>query len=260
MEVAVRECRIPLDALKSPSVGRQTCRGGELHPHLPPPHRRRCFILSPFRGSSGNAVFPSPKWPPEKQPSPLFKPLPSPPVLALMGSLAPQVFGKGNTAFWIVFSVIHILATLLLSTQLYYMGRWKLGERAQSAGQPGSQERTTSSPPASSQGAGWECLKSKIPKGVLVPVIVQSHPAPRELQHLPLSPDSGTWRRIFHVLYTDCIHHCSGPMYMVRGGLALLLSLTAPGRIASFWRLHQLPPPSALSAGSDGAAGDGQPR
>ncbi|KAI4897705.1 hypothetical protein NFI96_012945 [Prochilodus magdalenae] len=36
------------------------------------------------------------------------------------------VFGKGNTAFWIVFSVIHILATLLLSTQLYYMGRWRL--------------------------------------------------------------------------------------------------------------------------------------
>uniref|UniRef100_A0A671T339 SID1 transmembrane family member 2-like n=1 Tax=Sinocyclocheilus anshuiensis TaxID=1608454 RepID=A0A671T339_9TELE len=40
------------------------------------------------------------------------------------------VFGKGNTAFWIVFSVIHILATLLLSTQLYYMGRWRLGEAA----------------------------------------------------------------------------------------------------------------------------------
>uniref|UniRef100_A0A672M5T0 SID1 transmembrane family member 2 n=1 Tax=Sinocyclocheilus grahami TaxID=75366 RepID=A0A672M5T0_SINGR len=36
------------------------------------------------------------------------------------------VFGKGNTAFWIIFSVIHILATLLLSTQLYYMGRWRL--------------------------------------------------------------------------------------------------------------------------------------
>ncbi|XP_022524881.1 SID1 transmembrane family member 2 isoform X2 [Astyanax mexicanus] len=36
------------------------------------------------------------------------------------------VFGKGNTAFWIVFSVIHILATMLLSTQLYYMGRWRL--------------------------------------------------------------------------------------------------------------------------------------
>lgn len=42
--------------------------------------------------------------------------------------LPPQVFGKGNMAFWIVFSVIHIVATLLLSTQLYYMGRWKLGE------------------------------------------------------------------------------------------------------------------------------------
>lgn len=39
-----------------------------------------------------------------------------------------QVFGKGNMVFWIVFSVIHILATLLLSTQLYYMGRWRLGE------------------------------------------------------------------------------------------------------------------------------------
>ncbi|XP_028275286.1 SID1 transmembrane family member 2 isoform X3 [Parambassis ranga] len=36
------------------------------------------------------------------------------------------VFGSGNTVFWIVFSVIHILATMLLSTQLYYMGRWRL--------------------------------------------------------------------------------------------------------------------------------------
>ncbi|XP_007576024.1 SID1 transmembrane family member 2 isoform X3 [Poecilia formosa] len=36
------------------------------------------------------------------------------------------VFGRGNMVFWIVFSVIHILATLLLSTQLYYMGRWRL--------------------------------------------------------------------------------------------------------------------------------------
>uniref|UniRef100_A0A3B5BDS2 SID1 transmembrane family member 2 n=1 Tax=Stegastes partitus TaxID=144197 RepID=A0A3B5BDS2_9TELE len=36
------------------------------------------------------------------------------------------VFGKGNMAFWIIFSVIHILATLFLSTQLYYMGRWRL--------------------------------------------------------------------------------------------------------------------------------------
>ncbi|XP_045559580.1 SID1 transmembrane family member 2 isoform X7 [Salmo salar] len=36
------------------------------------------------------------------------------------------VFGKGNMVFWIVFSVLHILATMLLSTQLYYMGRWRL--------------------------------------------------------------------------------------------------------------------------------------
>ncbi|NXV01540.1 SIDT2 protein, partial [Cettia cetti] len=71
-----------------------------------------------------------------------------PPPLAL------QVFGKGNTAFWIVFSVIHIVATLLLSTQLYYMGRWKL--------------------------------------------------------------DSGILRRILHVLYTDCVRQCSGPMYVDR--------------------------------------------
>lgn len=50
-----------------------------------------------------------------------FPPPPAPPLL-------PQVFGKGNTAFWIVFSIIHIISTLLLSTQLYYMGRWRLGE------------------------------------------------------------------------------------------------------------------------------------
>uniref|UniRef100_A0A8C7UYL0 SID1 transmembrane family member 2 n=1 Tax=Oncorhynchus mykiss TaxID=8022 RepID=A0A8C7UYL0_ONCMY len=36
------------------------------------------------------------------------------------------VFGKGNMVFWIIFSVLHILATMLLSTQLYYMGRWRL--------------------------------------------------------------------------------------------------------------------------------------
>ncbi|XP_048120728.1 SID1 transmembrane family member 2 isoform X1 [Alosa alosa] len=64
------------------------------------------------------------------------------------------VFGKGNTVFWIVFSVIHILATMLLSTQLYYMGRWRL--------------------------------------------------------------DSGVFRRILHIVYTDCIRTCSGPMYIDR--------------------------------------------
>ncbi|XP_060799366.1 SID1 transmembrane family member 2 isoform X2 [Neoarius graeffei] len=64
------------------------------------------------------------------------------------------VFGKGNTVFWIVFSVLHIVFTLLLSTQLYYMGRWRL--------------------------------------------------------------DTGILRRILHVIYTDCIRQCSGPMYMDR--------------------------------------------
>ncbi|NWI56440.1 SIDT2 protein, partial [Calyptomena viridis] len=78
----------------------------------------------------------------------------SPPQLTACPTLALQVFGKGNTAFWIIFSVIHIVATLLLSTQLYYMGRWKL--------------------------------------------------------------DSGILRRILHVLYTDCVRQCSGPMYVDR--------------------------------------------
>ncbi|KAK3561342.1 hypothetical protein QTP86_030646 [Hemibagrus guttatus] len=64
------------------------------------------------------------------------------------------VFGKGNTVFWIIFSVLHILFTLLLSTQLYYMGRWRL--------------------------------------------------------------DSGILRRILHMIYTDCIRQCSGPMYIDR--------------------------------------------
>ncbi|NXE93633.1 SIDT2 protein, partial [Menura novaehollandiae] len=75
-------------------------------------------------------------------------------ALVIFFSVVGVVFGKGNTAFWIVFSVIHILATLLLSTQLYYMGRWKL--------------------------------------------------------------DSGILRRIVHVLYTDCVRQCSGPMYVDR--------------------------------------------
>uniref|UniRef100_H3DA30 SID1 transmembrane family member 2 n=1 Tax=Tetraodon nigroviridis TaxID=99883 RepID=H3DA30_TETNG len=47
-------------------------------------------------------------------------------AMVIFFSVLGVVFGKGNMAFWIVFSVIHILATLLLSTQLYYMGRWRL--------------------------------------------------------------------------------------------------------------------------------------
>ncbi|XP_028930607.1 SID1 transmembrane family member 2 isoform X3 [Ornithorhynchus anatinus] len=75
-------------------------------------------------------------------------------AIVIFFSVLGVVFGKGNTAFWIVFSVIHITATLLLSTQLYYMGRWKL--------------------------------------------------------------DSGIFRRILYVLYTDCFRQCSGPLYVDR--------------------------------------------
>ncbi|XP_053547367.1 SID1 transmembrane family member 2 isoform X2 [Bombina bombina] len=47
-------------------------------------------------------------------------------AIVIFFSVLGVVFGKGNTTFWIIFSVIHILFTLLLSTQLYYMGRWRL--------------------------------------------------------------------------------------------------------------------------------------
>ncbi|XP_055424179.1 SID1 transmembrane family member 1 isoform X3 [Bubalus kerabau] len=36
------------------------------------------------------------------------------------------VFGKNDVWFWVVFSAIHILASLALSTQIYYMGRFKI--------------------------------------------------------------------------------------------------------------------------------------
>ncbi|XP_039352230.1 SID1 transmembrane family member 2 isoform X5 [Mauremys reevesii] len=75
-------------------------------------------------------------------------------AIVIFFSVIGVVFGKGNMMFWIFFSIIHIIATLLLSTQLYYMGRWKF--------------------------------------------------------------DSGIPRRIVHVLYTDCIRQCSGPMYVDR--------------------------------------------
>ncbi|XP_019398639.1 PREDICTED: SID1 transmembrane family member 2 isoform X4 [Crocodylus porosus] len=75
-------------------------------------------------------------------------------AVVIFFSVLGVVFGRGNMVFWIIFSVIHIFATLLLSTQLYYMGRWKL--------------------------------------------------------------DSGIPRRIVHVMYTDCIRQCSGPMYVDR--------------------------------------------
>ncbi|ELK18174.1 SID1 transmembrane family member 1 [Pteropus alecto] len=36
------------------------------------------------------------------------------------------VFGKNDVWFWVIFSAIHILASLALSTQIYYMGRFKI--------------------------------------------------------------------------------------------------------------------------------------
>ncbi|XP_073166214.1 SID1 transmembrane family member 1 isoform X5 [Lepidochelys kempii] len=36
------------------------------------------------------------------------------------------VFGKNDVWFWVIFSVIHVVASLALSTQIYYMGRFKI--------------------------------------------------------------------------------------------------------------------------------------
>ncbi|XP_050005009.1 SID1 transmembrane family member 1 isoform X2 [Alexandromys fortis] len=36
------------------------------------------------------------------------------------------VFGKNDVWFWVIFSAVHILASLALSTQIYYMGRFKI--------------------------------------------------------------------------------------------------------------------------------------
>ncbi|XP_053153719.1 SID1 transmembrane family member 1 isoform X2 [Hemicordylus capensis] len=42
--------------------------------------------------------------------------------LAVLG----VVFGKNAVWFWVLFSVIHVIASLGLSTQIYYMGRFKI--------------------------------------------------------------------------------------------------------------------------------------
>uniref|UniRef100_A0A669QRV4 SID1 transmembrane family member 1 n=1 Tax=Phasianus colchicus TaxID=9054 RepID=A0A669QRV4_PHACC len=42
--------------------------------------------------------------------------------LAVLG----VVFGKNDMWFWVIFSLIHVLASLALSTQIYYMGRFKM--------------------------------------------------------------------------------------------------------------------------------------
>ncbi|XP_075053528.1 SID1 transmembrane family member 1 isoform X2 [Mixophyes fleayi] len=70
--------------------------------------------------------------------------------LAVLG----VVFGKDNWWFWVIFSIIHVVGSLALSTHIYYMGRFKI--------------------------------------------------------------DFGIFRRIFQILYTDCVQQCSRPMYMDR--------------------------------------------
>ncbi|XP_063999023.1 SID1 transmembrane family member 1 isoform X3 [Pogoniulus pusillus] len=42
--------------------------------------------------------------------------------LAVLG----VVFGKNDMWLWVIFSLIHVLASLALSTQIYYMGRFKI--------------------------------------------------------------------------------------------------------------------------------------
>nr|XP_006132985.1 SID1 transmembrane family member 1 isoform X1 [Pelodiscus sinensis] len=42
--------------------------------------------------------------------------------LAVLG----VVFGKNDVWFWVIFSFIHVVASLALSTQIYYMGRFKM--------------------------------------------------------------------------------------------------------------------------------------
>ncbi|KAM5336165.1 SID1 transmembrane family member 1 isoform 2-T2 [Glossophaga mutica] len=73
------------------------------------------------------------------------------------------VFGKNDVWFWLIFSVIHILASLALSSQIYYMGRFKI--------------------------------------------------------------DLGMFRRAAMVLYTDCIHQCSRPLYTDRMVLLVMGNL-----------------------------------
>ncbi|XP_066203386.1 SID1 transmembrane family member 1 isoform X1 [Saccopteryx leptura] len=74
------------------------------------------------------------------------------------------VFGKNDVWFWVIFTLIHILASLALSTQIYYMGRFKIA-------------------------------------------------------------DLGIFRRAAMVLYTDCIHQCSRPLYMDRMVLLIVGNL-----------------------------------
>lgn len=125
----------------------------------------------------------------------------SPPV-------ALQVFGKGNTVFWVVFSVIHIVATLLLSIQLYYMGRWKLGERVPGQGVGG----LWGSALRRGLEGHWE---SRQAWAQLRPQALALCGEAGQARHASPPADSGICRRILHVIYTDCVRQCSGPLYVV---------------------------------------------
>lgn len=71
----------------------------------------------------------------------------------------------------------------------------------------------------------------------------------------PLPTDSGILRRILHVLYTDCVRQCSGPMYVVSvGTMAPSSAETLPG---SPPEQPPLTAPSS-SAGPNGAPGHGE--
>lgn len=73
----------------------------------------------------------------------------------------------------------------------------------------------------------------------------------------PVPTDSGILRRILHVLYTDCVRQCSGPMYVVSAGTGppalQRLSLAAPPE-----QLPPVPHSPSSSAGPNGAPGHGE--
>lgn len=83
------------------------------------------------------------------------------------------------------------------------------------------------------------------------------------------SPDSGIPRRILHVLYTDCIRQCSGPLYVVSMCLCPSTRWCIPVCPGVGCGLGRAPVDPALqprgmplfvaNLGSDGAAGDGKP-
>uniref|UniRef100_A0A8C9PVF6 SID1 transmembrane family member 1 n=1 Tax=Spermophilus dauricus TaxID=99837 RepID=A0A8C9PVF6_SPEDA len=47
-------------------------------------------------------------------------------AVVIMITVLGVVFGKNDVWFWVILSAIHILASLALSTQIYYMGRFKI--------------------------------------------------------------------------------------------------------------------------------------